>query len=57
LFRYFSVVMVSLLLNYVFIKFFVESLGIYPTIAKIMTTVIVILFSYFSQRNFSFKKK
>jgi putative flippase GtrA len=57
LFRYFSVVMVSLLLNYVFIKFFVESLGIYPTIAKIITTVVVILFSYFSQRHFSFKKK
>ncbi len=55
--RYFSVVMVSLLLNYIFIKFFVETLHFYPTIAKIITTGVVILFSYFSQRHFSFKTK
>lgn len=55
--RYFSVVMVSLLLNYIFIKLMVEYFHFYPTIAKIITTVIVIVFSYFSQRKFSFGKK
>ena len=57
LLRYFSVVMIGLLLNYIFIKLFVEIFHFYPTIAKIATTAIVIVFSYFSQRNFSFKKK
>ncbi|MBX2902868.1 MAG: GtrA family protein [Chitinophagales bacterium] len=55
--RYFSVVMVSLLLNYVFIKLLVEHFHFYPTIAKIITTGIVIVFSYFSQRKFSFSTK
>jgi putative flippase GtrA len=57
LMRYFSVVMASLLLNYVFIKVLVEHLHFYPTIAKIITTGVVIVFSYFSQRKFSFGKK
>jgi putative flippase GtrA len=57
LMRYFSVVMVSLLLNYIFIKLMVEYFHFYPTIAKIITTAIVIVFSYFSQRKFSFGKK
>lgn len=55
--RYFSVVMVSLLLNYIFIKVMVEYFHFYPTIAKIITTGVVIVFSYFSQRKFSFGKK
>ncbi|MDW8274116.1 MAG: GtrA family protein [Chitinophagales bacterium] len=54
LFRYFSVVMFSLFLNYIFIKFFVEVCHFYPTVSKIITTAIVIVFSYFSQRKFSF---
>lgn len=56
-FRYFSVVLSSFFLNYVFIKLFVEYFHFYPTIAKIVTTIIVVIFSYFSQRNFSFTKK
>lgn len=57
LFRYFLVVMVCMLLNYVLLKLFVEELGWYPTVSKIVTTVIVTVFSYFSQRHFSFKAK
>src|SRR5260370_11022794 len=34
LFRYFVMVMICLLLNYIFIKLFVEQFHIYPTIAK-----------------------
>ncbi|HEY4061393.1 MAG TPA: GtrA family protein [Puia sp.] len=55
LFRYFVLVMICLLLNYVFIKLFVEQFHIYPTVAKILTTVIVVTFSYLTQKNFTFK--
>lgn len=55
LFRYFMLVVVCVLLNYIFIKLFVEWFHIYPTIAKILTTGIVISFSYLTQRNFTFK--
>ncbi len=56
LFRYFVLVLVCIILNYIFIKLFVEQFGIYPTIAKILTTVIVISFSYLTQKHFTFKK-
>ena len=55
LFRYFLLVLVCILMNYVFIKLFVEQLGIYPTISKILTTVIVVSFSYLTQKHFTFK--
>lgn len=57
LFRYFVIVMMNLLLNYVFIKLFVEHFHVYPTIAKMLTTVIVIIFSYLSQKHYTFKVK
>jgi putative flippase GtrA len=37
------------------LRFFVESLSVYPTIAQVITTAIIILFSYIAQRNFTFK--
>lgn len=55
LFRYFVLVMICLLLNYVFIKLFVEQFHIYPTAAKVLTTIIVVSFSYLTQKNFTFK--
>jgi putative flippase GtrA len=55
LFRYGSVVATNILLNYAFIKVFVEAFGFYPTIAKILTSLILAFFSYFSQKHFSFK--
>lgn len=55
LFRYFLTVIGAILLNYFFIKLFVERFGFYPTIAKICTTVIVVIFSYISQSYFTFK--
>lgn len=56
LFRYVLLVIACIFLNYIFIKLFVEQFGIYPTVAKIFTTVIVVTFSYLAQRNFTFKK-
>ena len=55
LFRYFVLVLVCLLLNYIFIKLFVEQFHIYPTVAKVFTTIIVVSFSYLTQKNFTFK--
>lgn len=55
LFRYFLLVVVCIFLNYIFIKLFVEHFHIYPTISKILTTVIVVSFSYVTQKNFTFK--
>ena len=56
LFRYFLLVAVCVILTYVFIKLFVEQFHIYPTIAKILTTIIVVSFSYVTQRKFTFRK-
>jgi len=55
LFRYFLLVVICLGLNYIFIKLFVEQFHIYPTVAKILTTCIVVVFSYLTQKNFTFK--
>jgi putative flippase GtrA len=55
LFRYFLVVLGCILLNYACLKLFVDTWGWYPTPAMMLTTVFVILFSYFSQRYFSFR--
>ena len=57
LFRYFVIVLINLLLNYIFIKIFVEYFHIFPTISKLLTTVIVVSFSYLSQKHFTFKVK
>jgi len=56
LFRYFLLVFVCILLNYIFLKLFVEQLGFYPTVSKILTTVIVVSFSYLTQRFYTFKQ-
>lgn len=53
--KYFMVVLGCLLLNYFFLKLFVEYLGWYPTPSKIVTTFFVVAFSYFTQKNFTFK--
>ena len=55
--RYFSLVMACLGLNYMFLKIFIEQMHIQPTWAKIFTSVIVVTFSYLSQKHFTFKVK
>ena len=53
--KYFTVVFGCLILNYAFLKLFVDLFGWYPTPSKILTTVFVVAFSYVSQKNFTFK--
>ena len=55
LFRYGVTVAGAILLNYGLLKFFVEQLGWFATFSKIVTTVIVVIYSYVLQRYFSFK--
>lgn len=55
LFRYFLLVVMCVFLNYIFIKLFVEHFHIFPTVSKMLTTVIVVSFSYLTQKNFTFK--
>jgi len=53
--RYVTVVLCCILLNYVFLKIFVDKFGWWPLPSKIITTFLVVLFSYFSQKHFTFR--
>jgi len=53
--RYGLSVVGSILLNYICLKVFVEYFYIWPTVSKILTTVVVIIYSYVIQRHFTFK--
>jgi putative flippase GtrA len=55
LFRYLMVCLFNLALNYILLKILVERAHVYPVFAQILTTSIVVLFSYLAQRHFSFK--
>lgn len=55
LFRYFMICMFNLALNYILLKIMVEKFHIYPVLAQVLTTCIVIIFSYLAQRHFSFR--
>lgn len=57
LFRYFLLVAICIALNYIFLKLFVEHFHLYPTVSKILTTIIVVCFSYITQKKFTFKVK
>ena len=57
LFRYALSVVGSILLNYALMKLFVELCYVWPTIAKMMTTVIVALYSFLAAKYFSFTNK
>ena len=55
LFRYLLSVGGSNLLNYLFLKLFVEVCGIYPTPSKALTTLVIIGYSYVMQKYFTFR--
>ena len=49
--------MICLCLNYLFIRLFVEQCHLYPTVSKILTTFIVVGFSFLTQKHFTFKEE
>ena len=55
LLRYGLTVLVCIFLNYILLKFFVEVCHLYPTPSKILTTGVVIIYSYISQKYYTFK--
>ena len=55
--RYLLVVLMCICLNYVFLKLFVDCLGWYPTVSKIVTTFIIVIFSYTGQTFYFFRAK
>ena len=54
LFRYALSVVGSILLNYLLMKLFVDVCHIWPTIAKMMTTTIVAVYSFLAAKYYSF---
>jgi putative flippase GtrA len=55
LIRYLVSVGGSIVLNYILLKLFVEVCHFWPTVSKIITTGLVIIYSYVMQRYFTFK--
>ncbi len=55
LFRYSLVVAVNLVISYLGLKLFVDLIGIFPTPSKMIVAIFTTLFSYFSQKKFTFK--
>lgn len=55
LFRYGVTVCGSVLLNYLFLKLFVEYFHLFPTVSKILTTGFVIVYSYVVQKYYTFR--
>ena len=54
--RYLVVGLGAIILNYLLMKLFVDLLGFYPTPSRFLTILITVLYSYNSQRKYSFKK-
>jgi putative flippase GtrA len=55
LFRYGITVGGAILLNYLFIKLFVEYFHLFPTVSKMLTTVFVVAYSYVVQKYYTFR--
>ena len=55
--RYVLIVGVNLFLNYALINLLVQYMHFYPTIAKIVATVFIVIFSYLSQKHFTFRTR
>jgi len=54
--KYMVVVLGAILLNYFFLKVFIETISLPALTAKLLTTIFVVAFSYFSQKYFTFKE-
>lgn len=54
LIRYFSIVIVNLFLNYIGLKFFVDVMRLFPSIANVVVSLLTTVVSYFGQKKFSF---
>lgn len=55
--RYLTVVLANLMLNYGGLKLLVDGLSFFPTPSKMMVTIVTTMFSYFSQKKYTFRIK
>lgn len=55
--RYLSVVLANLLINYLGLKLLVDFLFLYPTPSKMIVTFLTVIFSYMSQKKYTFNIK
>lgn len=55
LFRYGLSALISYGLSWVLLKFLIETMSIFPSIANIMASCIVVVFSFIMQRKFTFR--
>jgi putative flippase GtrA len=55
LFRYGLSSLASSILSWLFLKFLIETLNVFPSIANVLASCIVVIFSYIMQRKFTFK--
>ena len=55
LFRYGLSAIVTYVIGWILLKFFIESLALFPSIANVMASCIVVIWSYFMQRKFTFR--
>lgn len=53
--RYASILAINWIITYLFMKLFVEIVGIYPTPSKMITTVITTLLGFVLQKYYSFQ--
>jgi putative flippase GtrA len=57
LFRYGSVWVTNILLNFALLKVLHDALGFYPTVSKMIIAVLLAVYSYFSQKYFTFRER
>ena len=57
LFRYAISVIGSIILHYFLLKFFIEYLGFWGTVSKILTVAIVTIYSFLMQKFFTFRTR
>jgi putative flippase GtrA len=55
IFRYYLIGIINLGLTYIGLKIFVDLLHFYPSIANVVVSILVTIFSYISQKKFTFK--
>jgi len=55
LFRYLIVAFSCLLINYICLKTFVDWMGIWPLPSKMITTIFTTIFSYLTQKHYTFQ--
>lgn len=53
--RYASILAINWIITYLFMKLFVEIVGIYPTPSKMITTIITTLLGFVLQKYYSFR--